>query len=111
MAETPLDLVLTSEADAPRAEALARTLLERRLVACVSLQPCRSLYHWQGDIANGSEVLMLLKTHPGRLAELREALGQLHSYTTPMWIHWGAASDGAYAQWLMAELALGEGPV
>ncbi|MFM7265957.1 MAG: divalent-cation tolerance protein CutA [Cyanobium sp.] len=107
MAETPLEVVLTSEADPVRAEALARTLLERRLVACVSLQPCRSLYHWQGGIEDGSEVLMLLKTHPARLAELQEALGQLHSYDTPMWIHWGAASNGAYAQWLMAELTLG----
>ena len=107
MAETPLELVLTSEADGERAEALARTLLERRLVACVSLQPCRSLYHWQGAIENGSEVLMLLKTHPEQLGRLREALGALHSYATPMWIHWSASSDGSYAQWLRAELAPG----
>ena len=107
MTKTPLELVLTSEADLERAEALARALLERRLVACVSLQPCRSLYHWQGGIENGSEVLLLLKTHGERLPELRRLLGELHSYETPMWIHWMAASEGGYAEWLAAELALG----
>jgi periplasmic divalent cation tolerance protein len=106
MDETPLELVLTSEADDERAEALARTLLERRLAACVSLHPCRSLYHWQGQIESGSEVLMLLKTHGERLAELRETIGQLHSYETPMWIHWRAASEGDYGRWLAASLAL-----
>ena len=49
---------------------------------------------------------MLLKTHGERLAELREAIGQLHSYETPMWIHWTAATEGDYAHWLAAELAL-----
>ena len=107
MAQTPLELVLTSEADPERAESLARALLERRLVACASLQTCRSLYHWQGRIENGSEVLILLKTHRERLAELREVLCELHSYTTPMWIHWGAATDGDYALWLAGELKLG----
>lgn len=89
MAKTPLELVLTSEADLERAEALAR-----------------SLYHWPGRIENGSEVLVLLKTHGERLAELRETIGQLHSYETPMWIHWTAATEGDYAHWLAAELAL-----
>ena len=106
MAKTPLELVLTSEADLERAEALARALLERRLVACVSLQPCRSLYHWQGGIENGSEVLLLLKTHGERLPELRRLFGELHSYETPMWIHWRAASEGDYGRWLAASLAL-----
>ena len=49
MAEaSSLILVLTTEGDAKRAKALARALLERRLVACVSLQSTDALYHWEG---------------------------------------------------------------
>jgi len=47
---TPLSLVLTTEADRERAESLARELLERGLVACVSLHPVVSLYRWQGRL-------------------------------------------------------------
>lgn len=102
----PMELVvvLSSEASAERAEALARQLLERRLVACVSLLPVRSLYHWQGRLESGEEVKLLLKTSPALLTPLRQALLQLHSYDTPEWIVLRGSSAGAYAGWLRAEL-------
>ncbi len=104
MAELDVALVLTSEADPERAEALAQTLLEQRLVACVSLHPCRSRYHWQGSIEKASEVLLLLKTRPDRLEELYSRVKELHSYETPMWLHWRAGSSAAYGGWLAAAL-------
>ena len=99
-----LELVLTSEADRERAEALARRLLERQLVACATLLPGHSLYLWRGRIENEAEVLLLLKTAPERLTALRKALLDLHSYETPEWIHWSAASRGGYAAWLSDQL-------
>ena len=110
MAETPLELVLTSEGSPERAEALALALLERRLVACASLLPGRSLYRWQGRLENGPEVLLLLKTHPEQLEELRRAVDELHSYETPEWIHWTASSEGPYSAWLAEQLSPGAGP-
>ena len=51
MTETSrLVVALTTEGDQGRAEALAEALLERRLVACVSLQPQRSMYRWNGRL-------------------------------------------------------------
>jgi periplasmic divalent cation tolerance protein len=97
--ETTVVLVVTTEADEPRALALARALLERRLVACVSLRPVRSLYRWQGRIEDSQEVELLLKTTPGRLAELEIAVHQLHSYDTPEWLCWSAVAGGDYAAW------------
>ena len=108
-APTPLSLVLTTEADRERAEALARELLERGLVACASLHPVVSLYHWQGRLERSEEVQLLLKTTPAQLEALRRALGELHSYDTPEWIHWPAASDGPYGRWLLEQLALSPG--
>lgn len=99
-----LVLVLSSEACAERAEALARQLLEQRLVACVSLLPVRSLYHWQGRLESGEEVKLLLKTSPALLHPLHQALLKLHSYVTPEWIVLRGSSAGAYAGWLHSEL-------
>lgn len=106
---TPLSLVLTTEADRERAEALARELLERGLVACASLHPVVSLYRWQGRLERSEEVQLLLKTTPAQLEALRLALGELHSYDTPEWIHWTAASDGPYGRWLLEQLPLSPG--
>lgn len=106
-----LILVLTTEADGERAEALARALLERRLVACASLLPVRSLYRWQGRIESAGEVQLLLKTTEERLEELRAALVQLHGYDTPEWIHWPAGTGGDYGRWCRESCGpAGDGP-
>ncbi len=108
----PVSLVLTTEADRERAEALALALLERGLVACASLHPVVSLYRWQGQLERSEEVQLLLKTSPGKLEALRRGLGELHSYDTPEWIHWQASSDGCYGRWLLEPppLSPGGGP-
>ena len=105
----PVSLVLTTEANRERAETLALALLERGLVACASLHPVVSLYRWQGQLERGEEVQLLLKTTTAHLEALRHALGQLHSYDTPEWIHWQASSDGPYGRWLLEQLALSPG--
>ena len=78
-----LMLVLTTEADQARAQALAEALLERRLVACVSLQPLQSLYRWKGVLQREAEVQLLLKPSADQLGRLQETLMELHSYDPP----------------------------
>jgi periplasmic divalent cation tolerance protein len=97
-------VVLTSEANLERAEALAKALLERRLVACVSVLPVRSHYRWQGKLETSDEVKLLLKTTPAQLDALHGALVALHSYQTPEWIELGGSSRGDYGLWLGAQL-------
>ena len=71
-------LVLTTEADADQAERLAEALLERRLVACVSLTPIRSHFHWKGEVIRDNEVQLLLKTtQPVEAATRCDAAAQL----------------------------------
>ena len=106
MAEaSSLMLVLTTEGDAMRAKALARALLERRLVACVSLQSTDALYHWEGEIHSDCEVQLLMKTTADRLERLQQVLGELHSYDTPEWLCWPATSSPAYGRWAMSVLS------
>lgn len=102
--QEPLVVVLSSEASAELAEALARQLLERRLVACASLLPVRSHYLWQGRIESAGEVKLLLKTSPALLDPLHRALLQLHSYETPEWIVLQGSSDAGYGGWLQSVL-------
>lgn len=77
-------LVLTNMADAASARSLARTLVERRLAACVNLLPgVQSVYRWQGVVEEAEEVTMLIKTSVDRYDELEQAIRQLHPYTLP----------------------------
>ena len=97
-------LVLTSEATPERADALARALLERRLVACVSVLPVRSHYRWQGSVETADEVKLLLKTAPEQLPDLHRAVHALHGYQTPEWIVLAGSSRGDYGLWLGEQL-------
>ena len=97
-------VVLTSEATPERADALARALLEQRLVACVSVLPVRSHYRWQGALETADEVKLLLKTTPEQLSNLHRALHALHGYQTPEWIVLGGSSRGDYGLWLGEQL-------
>lgn len=63
---------------------LARELVARGLVACVSLVPgVRSIYRWKGEICEDQEVMLVMKTTLARLGELMEVIPSLHPYEVP----------------------------
>lgn len=83
-ADSAMLLVMSSLPDQAAAQQLARTLVERRLAACVSvLAPCTSVYRWQGSVEKTAEVPVLIKTTAARYAELESALRALHPYELP----------------------------
>ena len=98
-------LALTTEADLPRAKKLASALLERRLLACVSLMPIHSFFRWDDQLQIAEEVQLLMKTSPERVKQLRDAVLALHSYDTPEWLCWPATASPAYGKWALGELS------
>ena len=104
-----LVLVLTTEADQERAEALAAAVLQQRLAACVALHPVGSLYHWDGELQQSSEVQLLFKTSSAKLSQLQLAVMALHSYDVPEWLAWQVETSPAYGRWALSEL-ISDGP-
>lgn len=77
-------VVLTTVSNPDEAVTLVRALLDRRLIACGTMLPgARSLYRWEGKIADEAEVVLLLKTSAQRLEALEAAMGTLHPYKVP----------------------------
>ena len=103
-------LALTTEANAERAQQLAEALLERQLVACVSITPLQSFYRWEGALQCSHEVQLLMKTSAQHLDALRSVVAELHSYDTPEWLSWPATSSPAYGAWALAELSSDASP-
>ena len=102
---TDLRVVLTTEADQIKADALAEQLITRRLAACITLMPVQSCYRWQGKIERAQEVQLLIKTSSDRLEELLSALEALHSYDTPEILQMAAQAGAAYAAWALGALS------
>ena len=102
---TDLRLVLTTEADQSKAEALAEQLIKGRLAACVTLMPVQSCYRWQGEIERAQEVQLIIKTSPQRLEQLLASLEASHSYDTPEILHLAVQAGAAYGAWTLDALS------
>jgi periplasmic divalent cation tolerance protein len=102
MTDTDVVLVLTTFPATGDAPGFVRALLDRRLVACGSLLPAmRSLYEWEGAVADESETLVLLKTTAAVVPAIEAALPALHPYAVPELLVFPAATGlGAYLGWV-----------
>jgi periplasmic divalent cation tolerance protein len=102
---TPYLQVVTTVENKTQAETMARILLEKRLVACVQIVECGSMYHWQGKIESSGEYLCLMKTRDDLFASLQSAIEKLHPYEVPEILALPVENGNApYLQWLEQEL-------
>jgi periplasmic divalent cation tolerance protein len=84
LAHTDAVIVFTTIANEEEGVKLVRELLDRRLVACGTIQPgSRSIYRWEGKIADEAEAVIILKTRSGCIEGLRRAFAELHPYKVP----------------------------
>jgi periplasmic divalent cation tolerance protein len=97
---------MSTISDRETAERLARTLLEARLVACINIVgPITSLYRWQGDIEQGEEYLLLMKTAAREEEALIARVRELHPYEEPeVLVLPVVAGASSYLAWVTASL-------
>jgi periplasmic divalent cation tolerance protein len=95
-------LVFTTMPDDERADALARTLVDERLAACVNVHaPMTSTYRWKGAVEREAERQLVIKTTRARVPDLETRLRALHPYEVPEFLV--VAVDGgtpAYLDWV-----------
>lgn len=91
--------------DLEAARALARTLLEHRLIACANVVPgALSLYRWEGEVHEEGEVVMFCKTTAARLPELLRVVEAEHPYDVPCAVALTlTGGSGPYLQWIADE--------
>lgn len=100
-------VVLSTCASPEDAARIARSLVEKKLAACVNVMPAiRSFYRWQGAIEDDQESLLVIKSSRGLFDQLRVEIEKLHSYEVPEVIAVPIV-DGSegYLEWLDRELA------
>jgi periplasmic divalent cation tolerance protein len=84
MSELYNDFVVVFCTAAPGdADEIARTLVEERLAACVSIASIRSCYLWEGAIRQDKEELLIIKTRKALIEPLKRRIMDLNSYSLP----------------------------
>lgn len=98
-------VVTTTVGSGPTAKALARAMVEQRLAACVQIDPeVISLYRWKGQVCEDREARLVIKTAPGREAQLQAFLAEHHPYELPQFVAMAVPASAEYAQWVRAEV-------
>ena len=96
-----VSIVLTTLGADADAAAIAHTLIDERLAACVNiLPPMTSIYRWQGKVEQDREQQMVIKTASARVAALQARLRQLHPYELPEFLVLDATGSEAYVAWV-----------
>lgn len=81
---TKSDIVTILSTAAPgQAPVIARMLVGNRLVACINIQPVRSIYRWKGKTFDEGECLMIMKTRKENAGAVIAAIKKEHSYDVP----------------------------
>lgn len=82
--EDPVVMVYVTWPDLQTARDFSRFLITQHLAACVNLLPqMESHYNWNDQVQTSSEVVMLIKTVLGQVAEISEKLSVHHPYDLP----------------------------
>jgi len=95
-------IVLTTLPAGADAAAFARTLVEERLAACVSVGgEMQSVYRWKGSIEQDRERQIVVKTVREMVDLLRTRMATLHPYDVPEFLVIPANDGGdAYLEWV-----------
>ena len=98
-------LVYTTWPSIVEAERVGRTIVERRLAACVKILPGMiSHYWWEGKIERAEEVVMFIKTRASMAELVRNAVKEAHTYTTPAFMVLPVDNvDADYHAWITRE--------
>lgn len=98
--------ILTTTPDKPTAQKIAKSLIDRRLAACVQIAgPIESIYRWEGNVETATEWQCWIKTTRDRYSDVEQAIRQLHPYQVPEILAMplvGGQTD--YIQWLERSL-------
>jgi periplasmic divalent cation tolerance protein len=99
-------VVLTTLGDADAARAFVAALVESRVIACGTLVPgATSIYRWEGELKEESEVVVLLKTDASKWDDLCAAVRERHPYQVPELLALPVTQGlDLYLSWLTSEV-------
>lgn len=100
-----VSLVYINTADRAEARRIGLAIVHARLAAAANIIPeISSIFHWQGEVRDRSEAMLVLKTKSELIDEIVDKVRSLHSYECPpIVVVPVAAGDPDYLAWVDCE--------
>jgi periplasmic divalent cation tolerance protein len=101
MSKPNYGVVLVTAPSRDEAVAIARSLVEAKLGACVNIFPIHSVYTWQEELCADDEWQLIIKTDLAKFDALEAKVREVHSYEVPEVVALPIVSGSApYLQWM-----------
>lgn len=102
MAATLVYVTAESKDEALR---LGRALVEKRLAACANVIPSTTaVYWWEGEIQEGGEAVLIVKTRDDLVGAVTAEIKELHSYDCPCVVALPVTGGNAgFLDWIVKE--------
>ncbi len=102
-------LIYTTFPSADEAKKAGRVLVERHLAACVNVfPPITAIYEWEGNVEEGTEAAMIVKTTKARSADALDEIKRLHPYSVPARLVLPVIGGGAdFLSWIAEQCSVG----
>jgi len=93
-----------------QARDIARFVVGENLAACGNIiDGMRSIYYWEGEVQEGGEVLLILKTRRDLVDTLSARVKELHSFEVPCVVEIPlGAGNPDYFDWIVSETSEGK---
>lgn len=97
-----IKLLYVTTSNKAEAQKIGKELLEKRLAACVNIiDDMQSMYWWEGEIQESSEVVLLIKTREENISNVQAVVENMHSYDCPCVLTLSVEGGNlSYIKWL-----------
>jgi len=76
-------VIITTYEHKEEAGILARLLVDERLAACVQMFPIESVYFWNGQVRDGAEIVLFIKSKTVLFERVQAVIRDHHPYEVP----------------------------
>ncbi len=90
--------------DKAEAKKIAKKLVSERLIGCANIFPVKSVYRWEGKVAEENEYAIICKSAESKFNSIKKSVKEMHSYKVPCIIKINAEADEGYAEWVEGEV-------
>jgi len=97
-------LMLVTHPNREHAERITKGVIDAKLAACVLVTDVKSFYNWEGKLNEDDEVVTILKTSNGKVADLEKYIETNHDYDVPAIISFQANANESYGNWLEQQI-------
>lgn len=98
-------IIETTYPDLKSGKKLAKTLLERKLAACVQFSEIESNYFWEEKIVSDQEILVTIKTKDDFYQKIEEIIRKDHQYEIPQIIGINIDKGSqSYLEWIASNM-------